>query len=125
MSAGKYLVIIALILFYALFVYVSWKATLNLKGYCKRTHQYLTDDEKLNIAINKVLASYPPFVGMLIETEDGDYSIGRVKPEQPNMYGSVEELFEVNPGCCKMDIDESGDLFDLLSMKMGVDISRI
>jgi hypothetical protein len=101
MSTGRYLLIIAVVSVFSLLVYIAWITAPNYKGYCKITHSYLTDKEKINIAVKSVMSTYPPSVEVF-DTINNKKNIYWVVPERPLSYGSVKEFLEINPSCCEV-----------------------
>jgi hypothetical protein len=109
MSTGKYLVTIAIISVFALFVYIAWTTAPNLKGYCEKEFRYLTDEEKIDSAIQYVLDIYPPVVDILEKQGEDIVRVDVNLPKKPIYYNSIEEFKSINKDCCRLsDSDRSG-----------------
>jgi hypothetical protein len=106
MSTVKYLALVFLALTIALSVFIVVKAMPNYKGYCEIERRYLSEDEKLNIAIKSILATYPPVIDIYEMRGDAQAKVDVNIPKNPLYYKSVEEFLEVNQNCCKQSFDE-------------------
>jgi hypothetical protein len=61
-------------------------------GLCYSKGRFLTDREKIDVAIGDAIASYPPPLA----------SLGNYPPKDPIRYTSIEEFRRVNPDCCAL-----------------------
>jgi hypothetical protein len=91
--------------------------TLNCLGFCFDKMRVLSDDEKIKLAINKVLIEYPTkvfsekFYRTLPKGDQesdlhlyGNGSSGGV-PKHPIAYLSLEEFISLNPDCCQVTLN--------------------
>ena len=83
--------------------YGVYVARLNYQGYCFAQEKYLTDDEKLRVAIADELRLYPP----IVEVRKNGLNDGYLKPKQPIYYRDVDEFLALNPGCCTLRLKRS------------------
>jgi hypothetical protein len=79
-------------------MYLGHLAQLSYKGYCHAAGKYLTDDEKIKIALFDLLKKYPPPV---IQTP-ASYGWARDTPKNPIYYHDVNSFLSLNPDCCKI-----------------------
>lgn len=71
---------------------VVWWPGMNYFGFCHATGRFLTDKEKIDIAIADAISSYPPPLA----------SLGNYPPKDPIPYSSIEEFRRLNPNCCTL-----------------------
>lgn len=94
------LIYIALGLLIACGAYLGNLIRLNYLGYCLEAGRYLTDEEKIRMAVTDVLKRYPPAVyPALVGTEK--LRIGR-PPVSPIHYLDVDDFLRLNPTCCSV-----------------------
>ena len=90
---------------------------LNYFGFCFDRMRFLSDEEKVKLAINNVLTEYPSkgfsekFYRTLPKSDQdndlylyGNGSSGGV-PKHPIAYMSLEEFVSLNPNCCQVTQD--------------------
>lgn len=89
---------------------------LNYFDFCFNKMRFLSDDEKIKLAINEVLTEYPSkdysekFYGNLpIYDQDADlhlygYGSSGGVPKHPIAYLSLEEFISLNPNCCQVTL---------------------
>jgi hypothetical protein len=76
--------------------------TLNYVGYCFEEERYLSREEVIQIAINKVFESYYSPDVRRYEVKDGKTIL--VQPNKNHIYyESVDEFLKINPDCCEFD----------------------
>ncbi|WP_161814422.1 hypothetical protein [Steroidobacter agaridevorans] len=83
-------------------LFVGLRAGLNYSGFCLEQRRWLTDREKIEIAIKRILASYPPTLIEVVTYPDGRKADRYFQPENPVPYRSVDEFLQVNPECCEV-----------------------
>ena len=81
-------------------VYLGYLGWLTTRGYCHADGKYLTDDEKIRVALVNLLSKYPPAV--VEKTVTGGQGRGRSAPVDPVHYRTVDEFLLLNPDCCKV-----------------------
>jgi hypothetical protein len=89
--------------------YGTYAARLNYQGYCFAQEKYLTDDEKLRVAIAHELKRYPPSVEYH-KPPLGKETIALgyyAQPLKPIYYHDVDEFLALNPGCCELKLKRS------------------
>lgn len=68
-------------------------------GYCFAAEKYLTDEEKIRVALVDLLKKYPPsIVKKLLRPDVSSMSA----PKNPIYYHDVDEFLSLNPDCCKV-----------------------
>jgi hypothetical protein len=82
--------------------YLGYLARLTYRGYCHAEGKYLTNEEKIRVALEDLLEKYPPPV---IRTPVS-YGWSLDIPKNPIHYRGVDEFLAVNPDCCKVDPTE-------------------
>lgn len=103
MSAKKALGIVILITGAALLAWPSYKGAMNYAGYCFKESRYLTDEEKIELAIRRAIAAGPPAIPMSkVEIKNGKevHSTIREIPKIYDRYDSVDQFRRLNPNCC-------------------------
>lgn len=91
----------ALIVLVALAGYLGYLARLTYSGYCHAQGKYLTDNEKIRVAVADVLTNYPPSV--ILRKHHPDAAIeGYLPPENPIFYRDVDDFLRLNPDCCNI-----------------------
>jgi hypothetical protein len=87
-------------------------AGLSFSGFCFEERRYLTDEEKINIAVLHVLRFYPPIMRKEIVAEGDERKeiLTGGRPKAPIPYRDLKEFREVNPNCCRvvMQANHSG-----------------
>jgi hypothetical protein len=77
-------------------------AALSYSGFCCTQGRYLSDEEKINIAVQYFLAAYPPVIEHEVVNPDGSRKQVTAPPPQAVRYRDVDEFFRLNPGCCEV-----------------------
>lgn len=77
-------------------IYLGYLALLTYNGYCHAERKYLTDEEKVRVAVADVMRLYPPPV---IQTPVS-YGWSLDIPVNPIHYRDVSQFLELNPNCC-------------------------
>jgi hypothetical protein len=109
-SERGYIGVVTLILILVLFGYIGWSITPNLKGYCKKENRYLTDEEKIDSAIEYILSGYPGVVDILEKQGEDIVRVDVNIPKKPIYYNSIEEFKTINKDCCRLfDFGINGD----------------
>ncbi len=81
-----------------------WWMGMNYNGYCHAEGRYLSDEEKINSAVQFVLDRYPPTISKQIEVNDNGVVQKRdywYAPEKPVMYKDINDFKLINPECCR------------------------
>lgn len=82
---------------------------LNYTGRCSVTGRYLTDEEKIAIAVDDVYRSYPPVVDLFEKNGPEYILVGRDLPEKVVKYESVDDFLAKNKNCCAVsDVGRKG-----------------
>lgn len=81
---------------------VIGKMSLNYIGFCFKEHRFLSDEEKISIAIPYVLGSYPPNLLEYGERLGRVVVIGGHTPAHPIYYKDRDAFLAENPDCCKL-----------------------
>lgn len=87
-------------------LYAVVRGGLNYSGFCLEQGRSLTDHEKIEIAIERLLRSYPPTLIQVVTQADGRQADRWFRPGRPIPYRSVEEFLQVNPDCCEVTLKE-------------------
>ncbi|HSC74692.1 MAG TPA: hypothetical protein VLB90_00460 [Pseudomonadales bacterium] len=74
-----------------------WWAGMNYTGYCHAEGRYLSDEEKIDLAIRDILQTYPPVL-----TENAVGVIHSKRPENPVYYTDITEFKSSNNNCCNI-----------------------
>ena len=74
---------------------VACRSAWNYAGYCRDQGRLLTKDERIAIAIDYVLQTYPPSIRLPL----GSRNLAR--PEKPIAYFSEANFRAENPNCCE------------------------
>jgi hypothetical protein len=83
--------------------YLAYLVRSTYTGYCHAAEKYLTDDEKIRVAIADVMKQYPPSV--ILRKHDADAAVeGYLPPENPIYYRDVDEFLAINRNCCSISI---------------------
>lgn len=93
--------------------FAVWWMGMNYNGYCHAEGRYLSDEERINSAVQYVLDRYPPTISKQIEVNDNGVVQKRdywYAPEKPVMYKDINDFMLINPECCRigMSAGESG-----------------
>lgn len=96
--------------------YGVYIARLSYSGYCFAEGRYLSDAEKVRVAVADVLKKYPPSVELRKHHPDAKI-VGYLPPEKPIFYRDVDEFLALNPGCCaitlrRKELEDSGARFE-------------
>jgi len=102
---SKLFKLIVVSLFFGLVVYYSNRMWLNYSGYCTVTERYLSDSEKIEIAIKYVIRLYPPVVDIYEKNNSDMTKVGRSWPDNIILYNSIDEFINVNENCCEITVD--------------------
>lgn len=84
-----------------------WWAGMNYVGYCHAEHRFLSDEEKINSAIEFALYGYPPSISKEIEVNVNGVFQKREHwyiPEHPIKYQNLKEFMLINPECCRLSM---------------------
>lgn len=76
--------------------YLGYLARLTYNGYCHAERKYLTDEEKIRVAVADVIRKYPPPIMQIPVSYGWSLDI----PENPIYYRDVDDFLEQNPNCC-------------------------
>ncbi len=87
-------------------VFLISRLSLNYSGYCHNEGRYLSDQEKIDLAVLHIVSSYPPVIDVYDKSSESDVFVGRISPENPIKYSCVEEFYDENKNCC--EISETG-----------------
>jgi len=82
--------------------------TLNYAGFCFSEMRFLSDQEKIKIAVQYIFERYPKVGDEAWYSPLGSNSkIMKIKswPENPVPYKNLNEFFAINPNCCKVTQD--------------------
>lgn len=105
----RYLIVLmAMILISGIYI-----GRMNYTGYCFAEGKYLTDKEKVRVAVADVMKLYPPPV---IRTSVGPSTWNVDVPEKPIYYRDVDEFLALNPSCCaisyvRKELESTGPRF--------------
>ena len=79
-------------------------ARLSYSGYCFKEKRYLSDEEKINLAVQHVVRFYPPNIPYEIVVENGEQKKIRTgrSPKNSLPYRDLKEFLELNPNCCRV-----------------------
>ena len=92
-------ILYAVVLFILLLAGRIW---LNYIGFCFKERRFLSDEEKISIAISTTLSIYPPVVLEYGEKDGRVFCTGGYKPANPIYYKNVDEFLLENPDCCRV-----------------------
>lgn len=84
-----------------------WWTGMNYAGYCHAEHRFLSDEEKINSAIEFALYGYPPSISKEIELNVNGVSQKREHwfiPEHSIKYQDLNEFNKINPACCRLSM---------------------
>ena len=83
--------------------YLGYLARLNYTGYCHAEGKYLTDGEKIRMAVADELKRYPPAISSA-------YVGGKKLPiaANPIHYQDVNDFLRLNPACCSVSFTYKG-----------------
>jgi hypothetical protein len=80
-------------------IYQGHLARLTNTGYCHASEKYLTDEEKIRVALADLLKKYPPpVIQKQIEPNVWHQSF----PNNPIYYRNTDEFLSLNQNCCKV-----------------------
>ena len=94
-----------------------WWAGMNYTGYCHAEGRYLSDEERINLAITNILQTYPPVL-----TENAVGVIHAKRPDNPIYYADIAEFKLINRNCCNITMktnDGEGYQVPMYSRIMG------
>ena len=87
----------------ALFILLlAGRIWLNYIGFCFEKLRFLSDEEKISIAINYELSGYPPVVSEYGEKDGRVFCTKAYIPDNPVYYKNVDEFLFENPDCCRV-----------------------
>jgi hypothetical protein len=92
----------AILVAVVLFILLAGRIWLNYIGFCFEKRLFLSDEEKISIAIRDTLSSYPPVVLEYVEKDGRLFRTGGHIPANPIYYKDVDEFISENPDCCKV-----------------------
>lgn len=79
--------------------YLGYQARLTYLGYCHAADKFLSNDEKINAAIEELLKKYPAaVVRTSMEPNVSSLSV----PIKPVHYSNPNQFLSMNPNCCKV-----------------------
>lgn len=76
--------------------------SLNKFDICTSQWRAYSDDEKIDAAIRRVMATYPPTLESFRKTGPGAGVVSYRRPERAIPYSDVAEFRRVNPNCCQL-----------------------
>lgn len=103
-----YVKIVGIVLLSGLLVIIAKPAyigILNFSGYCLEEERYLSDEEKIQIAVRREIASYPPVLVRRQSAEEEGVLRNFIvyeRPDNPIYYDDIEEFYKINPNCCEV-----------------------
>lgn len=121
-TTSKYLILNTLSL---LILYAIGRMGLNYTGYCFKRHRYLTDQEKIDIAVTQMLRSFLPNLKEPVQLPDGRRATRFFTPKNATRFQSIDEFYALNKDCCevtdyvKWDKAHPGDKIPLLQRLVG------
>lgn len=84
----------------------SYKGWQNYTGYCAAEGRRLTDQEKIRIVVEQILAGYPKPGESIdrVRIENGVRKWESIPkhPAHPIPYRDINEFYSMNPDCCKV-----------------------
>ncbi len=107
---------------------------LNYSGFCFKQFRFLSDKEKIKIAVTDILTGYPKrgYVHDQLNTKNGvpQWNTINAWPENAIPYRNIDEFFEVNSSCCQVttnyiSIGGDGDTVGCLNRLTGFKSSVI
>ena len=78
------------------------KSSLTYFGFCFKERRFLSDEEKISIAIRDILTNYPPVIEEYGKTNGQAIVIGGHAPANPIYYKDTDAFLDENPDCCKV-----------------------
>lgn len=87
-------------------LYATLRLGLNYSGFCHEQRRFMTNQERIEIVVRRILSSYPPTLKTYVTRPDGQRAIQWERPEKAIPYESVEEFFAVNPDCCEVTLQQ-------------------
>ncbi|WP_131190053.1 hypothetical protein [Stutzerimonas kirkiae] len=105
----RFVVLLALVLVVALLLYYFYCGLRNYQGYCKETGKVMSDQEKIRVAVFRVIRLYPPVLNANVDFDDGRKALRFFKPENPILYDSSEQFLLINKDCCQVTYRDKGD----------------
>lgn len=93
---------VSLILFLTpFFIYGGYRGYFNYSGYCFDERRYLSDAEKINLAVRGVMGTY--LSGIQYEEKvNARREAANNSKKHYIPYRNIEEFFSLNPNCCKV-----------------------
>jgi len=76
--------------------------SLNYSGYCFEEHRFLSNEEKISIAIRDVFGTYPPNLIEYGENLGEVIVIGGHTPAHPIYYKDIDTFRAENTDCCRL-----------------------
>jgi len=127
-ASGRFLKYTALAVAGLAIAYIALRSGLNYSGFCLEQRRFLTDGEKIEIVVRRILNSYPPALKTYVTNPDGRRAINWSRPEKPIPYSSIEEFFAVNPDCCEVTLREhpkQGGTISLIDRLLGITSANV
>jgi hypothetical protein len=121
-TAGRFVQYAALAVAGVALLYTALRLGLNYSGFCLEERRFLTDQEKIDNVVRRILNSYPPALKSYITTADGQKAIRWARPNNPIPYASIGDFLAVNPDCCAVTLQEhpqSGGQISLMDRLLG------
>lgn len=94
-----------------LVLYIGIHAEMDLSGYCYKQRRFLTNQEKIEIAVKEIIRSYPPVVTANITINNGKSATRWFAPKNFIPYQSSDEFFKINKDCCEVTEHRKGDFW--------------
>lgn len=98
----RYVLYSVLIVVGVFVLYLFTVMVLNYTGYCFKQGRYLSDEEKIDTAINYILGTYPPAIDYYEKQGNKVVKVGRTRPRTPLYYESKDEFIALNTNCCEL-----------------------
>ena len=78
-------------------LYLGHLVQLTQNGYCHSADKYLSDEEKIKLALVDLLKKYPPAI---LKNQTGVDTSSFSPPIKPIFYSNLEQFLNLNPNCC-------------------------
>lgn len=75
---------------------------LNYWGFCWHERSILTPERKIDAAILRVIARYPPVLEAFYRTGQGTGVVSYRRPQRPINYRDIADFKRINPNCCAL-----------------------
>jgi hypothetical protein len=76
--------------------------TMNYLGFCFKKGRFLSNEEKIRIAMQYIISSYPPSIARYEEKDGVKVRIGQHVPDQPINYKDLNSFLAENHDCCRL-----------------------